>query len=480
MSPQLMTCMALLPLVVAAPLHKRDTTYTNAVQATSYSQWNLDGSYDRVTNMDNGACEKQNQSYSGPLAPLNDEVSFHFRGPLGLKQFAHYALETGPSKRDLETMAQHRSHRNHSRRYKGNSAHTSTQGATDQKRQAPQCGQPVTAIINGETATFPYNWGPCASTFAATSSVTAATSTEPLAATSTQSPPVTESSMTAPASHSTSTSSSSFSTASTPSPAAGSWQRAAYYSSTSQQSSGLTFLNNLGGQGSGVWDETFGNSLSYASSSGTAAASTPQILSDTILPDVTEISIWSASACGTNGDTSSCGYYRPNTTAYHGFAGDTKLFLMEFSMPYTGSRAWEADMPAIWALNANIPRTEQYGNCSSWGTGGGEWDILEVLESGSNQATTTFHGSNNKGYEFPEYFERPGDGTIKVAVMFDGSSQSGSIKILDDGTDFEEALDQDTVSGWLSSGDGSLKAGSGKAAGSGDTATVNLAQYMDA
>ena len=150
-------------------------------------------------------------------------------------------------------------------------------------------------------------------------------------------------------------------------------------------------------------------------------------------------------------------------------------------MPYTGSRAWNADMPAVWALNANIPRTEQYGNCSSWATGGGEWDILEVLESGSNQATTTFHGSNSKSYGFPEYFERPADGTIKVAVMFDGSSQSGIIQILDASTDFEEAIDQNTVNGWLSSANGDLQAGSGKAAGSsGDTATVNLAQFMDA
>ena len=399
------------------------------------------------------------QSYAGPLAPLNDEVSFHFRGPLNLKQFAHYAIESGPSKRGLET---------------------GDLGANE-KRQNQPCGRPVTATINGQVETFPYNWGTCLSTVASSSTATLVASAEPSPATSTSSPVILPSPTTAKSSSPTSTSATSSSSGaiSDPSPAAGSWQRAAYYSAADQESTGLTFLNNLGGQGSGVWDETFGNSLSYASSSGISAASTPQILSDTTLPDVTEVSIWSASACGTNGDTSSCGYYRPGTTAYHGFAGDTKLFLMEFSMPYTGNTALEADMPAVWALNANIPRTGQYSNCSSWATGGGEWDILEVLESASNQATTTFHGSNNKGYGFPEYFERPGDGTIKVAVMFDGSRQSGVIKILDDSTDFEEAIDQNTVNEWLSSADGSLKAGSGKAAGSGDTATVNLAQYMN-
>jgi hypothetical protein len=64
-------------------------------------------------------------------------------------------------------------------------------------------------------------------------------------------------------------------------------------------------------------------------------------------------------------------------TLLDGFGGADKVLLIEFSMPsdpgsITGTYA--GDMPAIWMLNAQIPRTTQYGpsNCNCWQSGCGE------------------------------------------------------------------------------------------------------------
>ena len=90
-----------------------------------------------------------------------------------------------------------------------------------------------------------------------------------------------------------------------------------------------------------------------------------------------------------------CGFVRPGSVAYRlspnfcyvfmhtltvvsdGFDGADKVFLMEFSMPMDGTSGFNADMPAIWMLNAQIPRTLQYGNaaCSCWESGCGEFDV---------------------------------------------------------------------------------------------------------
>ena len=44
-----------------------------------------------------------------------------------------------------------------------------------------------------------------------------------------------------------------------------------------------------------------------------------------------------------------------------GWEGDEKAFFFEFSMPSDGTTGFNADMPALWMLNAEIPRTLQYG-----------------------------------------------------------------------------------------------------------------------
>ncbi|KAK3996815.1 putative TOS1-like glycosyl hydrolase-domain-containing protein [Cladorrhinum sp. PSN332] len=53
---------------------------------------NSAGSYREVINMNmnTGQCDFQDKKYSGPLAPFNEPISVHFRGPIRLKQFAVY------------------------------------------------------------------------------------------------------------------------------------------------------------------------------------------------------------------------------------------------------------------------------------------------------------------------------------------------------------------------------------------------------
>lgn len=118
-------------------------------------------------------------------------------------------------------------------------------------------------------------------------------------------------------------------------------------------------------------------------------------------------------------------------------------------MPLSGKTGFNADMPAVWMLNAQIPRTEQYGNCSCWESGCGEFDIFEVLDSGDEKTKSTWHGVNSLGDS--DYFARPTSGTMKAAVVLDGSSSTAHIIVLDDSTSFDSTLTESTVAGYLSS-----------------------------
>ena len=194
----------------------------------------------------------------------------------------------------------------------------------------------------------------------------------------------------------------------------------------------------MGGQGSGVFDTTLGMSLSYASSDAKSGSPNPQILANQMLGDGDELILMTDTPCSSSdGD---CGATRPGTIAYHGFDGASKLFLLEFNMPLTGSVGWNRDMPAAWILNAQIPRTVQYGReeCSCWKTGCGEWDIFEVLDSGNTRCKSTLHADVSGGDS--NYFERPTENTVKVAVLFDREGSKGDIVVLPDVTDFAEVL----------------------------------------
>ena len=141
-----------------------------------------------------------------------------------------------------------------------------------------------------------------------------------------------------------------------------------------------------------------------------------------------------------------------------GFDGPNKLFLAEFSMPLSGMTGFNADMPAVWALNAQIPNTLQYGDptCSCWDSGCGEFDIFEILDSGNTRAKSTWHGDVSGGDS--NYFNRPTGSTMKAAILFDGDSSSVSIVVLPDNTDFSTTLSADQVNGFLSQATGAQAA----------------------
>ena len=182
-------------------------------------------------------------------------------------------------------------------------------------------------------------------------------------------------------------------------------------------------------------------SLSYASSDATRGSASPQILANSMLDDNVEVIIMTDRKCS-DGD---CGAVRKGTVAYHGFNGASKLFLLEFDMPTTGKTGFNMDMPAAWILNAQIPRTLQYGQseCSCWTSGCGEWDIFEVLDSGNTRAKSTLHSDFSGGDS--HYFERPCNSTVKAAVVFDGNAGAGHIVVLPDNTDFPSSLTTEQV-----------------------------------
>lgn len=415
------TAAALLAATASADLCAHGSTddngnwYCQEVKAISYTGVGGSNSYNKVTNMDgsSGSCSSTPYSYSGSLAPLDEEVSMHFRGPMNLKQFAFYAPSSSSKKRSNvgRKSASERRHAHghaHAHLHKARDAH-----AENEERAL---GDIVTATIDGIVQTWANNWAGYA-----TSSAAPAATSAPSAGSYGSSSSASEAS--APSYSSSSSSDNSGSNY-----GGEGWTRQAYYNAEDQTADGVVFLNHEGGSGSGVFDYTFGNSLSYASTDGASGASSPQTLADTTLASSTEVVIMTDSEC--NGD---CGYVRDGTVAYHGFDGPSKAFFFEFEMPddgQTSASIYDAvNMPAIWLLNAQIPRTLQYGqaDCSCWTSGCGEFDIFEVLAPGDTRCKSTLHGNIAGGDS--DYFARPTNGTIKAALLL--YNNNIHIKVLD-------------------------------------------------
>jgi hypothetical protein len=131
-----------------------------------------------------------------------------------------------------------------------------------------------------------------------------------------------------------------------------------------------------------------------------------------------------------------------------GFDGGDKVFLFEFKMPLDGSTGFNADMSSLWLLNARIPRTQQYGDCSCWKSHCGEFDIFEVLANGDTKCKSTFHTNVPGGSA--DYFERPTNRFIKLATVFDSASAQVSVKILPDDVVFGPSLTREQVEKWIS------------------------------
>jgi hypothetical protein len=393
-------------------------SYCQPVNAITYTSVGGQGSYNRIIDMDStsGSCSSTPYGYSGSLAPLNEEVccgyltveisphanscqvSWHVRGPTILKQFAAYTPGSPTTKKSWRS--------DHLRWHgQGHAAHKHHAN----KVQERQVGATVSAVIDGVMEHWINEYDGTPSETTSSSDV----------ASDTPAPSSTGSSMSSAYGNTTTGSG---------------WGRNAYFNADTQTTTGLVFLNHFGGSCSGVFDYTFGNSLSYASSDGTCGASSPQTLQCTTLPSSAEVVLMRDQQC----EDDDCGYTRPGTVAYHGWDGARKAFFFEFQMPNDGSTTTDVynpvNMPAIWVLNAQIPRTLQYGNqdCSCWGSGCGEFDMFEVLSPGSSKAKSTLHG--NKAGGDSNYFDRPEQQAIKLGmVLFDDNAH---IKILDPGMEF--------------------------------------------
>ncbi|KFG77988.1 hypothetical protein MANI_004584 [Metarhizium anisopliae] len=431
--------------------------FCGAVDQILYEGIQGKGSFKAVTEMsDAGECLQKDQSYGGPLAPLDQDLSVHFRGPLELRQFAVYNLASNQKRNqiDLEVGAA---------RVQGGEVEAGPETSKISARhrhghrflhraQRDKRGDIVTATINGKVVTWENDYfGPTAAPNPvpapapkvqagagaaavkdkdADADTTATTSKKPADKKPTDKKP-----------------------SGKPAPSGSDWDRVAYYNAVKQVSENIVFMGNHGGQGSGVFDTVWGLSLSYLNSTGTGGASSPEILENILIPSNTEFSIFSAEKCD-----ASCGFSRVPSIAYKGFGGANKVFLFEFKMPSDGTRCpagtrpgspscANPDMPAVWALNAAIPRAAQYKGCSCWGTGCGELDIFEVLAPGDSKCKSTFHMANGAGSS--DYFKRPTDEYIKVATVFHEETASVSIKKLSDDVDFAKGLDDETVLSWL-------------------------------
>lgn len=173
----------------------------------------------------------------------------------------------------------------------------------------------------------------------------------------------------------------------------------------------------------------------------------------------------------------SCGYYQPGIPAYRkstrvviycdivyiltifadGFGGQDKVFLFEFRMPKETAQdisPFNLNLGAIWALNAKIPRTAQYGKspkgdgrntCSCWDSGCGEIDLFETLLGGDDYLKTHYHSKQGAvggygGGGAVDYFPRPYHDFIQAAVVFSGKQVS--ITILDKKVNFTKTLNK--------------------------------------
>lgn len=362
--------------------------YCNEVPSITYDNVGFSGTYQAVSYMNSETCECKftPKPFSGPLAPLNEELSLHFRGPITVKKIAVYQPR-GSAKKRSEHLKRHQHHA------KRRAATTTTTTVTST----------VTVVWEEPTASAKLDEdfrGKGKSEDKSSEDESDKSSPAPVVKPPKQKEPVQEEET-----------------------GDGDLARVGYWSDEGD-SNGLTFMNHRGGQGSGIFDYCWGNSISYADKtlqSGSAKPQTPDAIS---LSSNQEFIVMSDIPCS-EGD--GCGYHLPGIPAYHGFGGGRKIFAFEFSMPAGGAGGFNGNMPAIWLLNANIPKTAQYGACSCWDTGCGELDVFEVLQGKHDGVKTHYHSKQGaKGGKYggggsPDFFKRPFSETIKVIVEFNGS-----------------------------------------------------------
>lgn len=233
----------------------------------------------------------------------------------------------------------------------------------------------------------------------------------------------------------------------------GNWTRGAYYDAVEGTADNVTFLANYGSD-----NVCLGKALSYLDETGMDSANESTILSNVSLPSSREFTIMSSIKCSDD----DCGAYRSDSEAYHGYYGVNKMFLFEFNAPTDNSeenlvnKTDTYDMPAIWLLNAQIPRTSQYPlnpNCSAWNSGAGEFDIFEVMNvTERNHFYTTLHdyqGTDDigTGIQNHGYLERTPNATMLGGVVF-GEDGTASV-FLSNSTSLDSVISNSDLNSWL-------------------------------
>ncbi|KAI9727918.1 MAG: target of Sbf [Chrysothrix sp. TS-e1954] len=427
---------ALLYLAVAATFTavKADpfNTFTSKVSHIQYHNIGGSGSYQATTEVDGmNACKSQPKDVSGAIAPFNEEVTVMLRAPIKLAGFAFYNQEApaaGKTKRDEPlnhdgniTLVAEKTDvdRAHGHGHK----HLHAKRSNSRLMNAKRCDE-VTATIDGEVQTWCNNYFGGAASPATGATVASAA---PAPAAPAPAAPKAESqnvpsdgdeesrskgsapkSPLAPAPHK-------------PPPSSGpdSWTLQAHFSSNPSTKSGLTFTN----------VQPVAPYTGDPSSSLTSDASW---------------SIWSSDPCT---PSNPCTYSNPsNTINNHGFSGASKAFAFTFSMPDDPSPpagAGYPNAPAIWLLNSEIPRIQEFG-CSCSSSGCGELDLFEVIsdpQSGDpelcNKCTSTLYGlgdgTQRAGAGSQSFFERPRSGFVKAIAVLEGGK--ATIGMLDDSVD---------------------------------------------
>ncbi|KXH60426.1 hypothetical protein CSAL01_05707 [Colletotrichum salicis] len=427
--------------------------WCGAVDQILYSNVGHPGSYKAVNHMgDDGSCTFEDVAFSGPLAPFNEELVPVFRGPMNLKQVAVYSLSTKAKRSPSVSHVHARRHGHHGHQHLHKK---SVESPKEEPKEEKRGEDWVVAEIDGKVVSWINNYfGPTPAAPAATPAVAPVVAEPSPTPTPSQAPAA--AAIPQPASQaSSSKAAASSKAASSSGSVSGDYNLVGYYNADKAIANGIVFLGNYGGQGSGKFDNVFGNSLSYLNAAGTGGAASPEVLNPITLKSNQEFLIASDKSC----DDGGCGYSRPGSVAYHGFKGEDSVWLFELSMPLDGTTGFNADMSALWFLNARIPRTAQYNTCSCW-PACGELDVLEVLATGDTKCKSTFHSNVPGGSS--DYFDRPTGAPVKVAVVLDGDSGQVSVKMLDSSVDFASGITRSQVESWLSADSVSTASTGGK------------------
>jgi len=225
------------------------------------------------------------------------------------------------------------------------------------------------------------------------------------------------------------------------------WVLQSYWDQTNANTTNLVWMNNAGD-----WSICQGNGQSYMASDGSSAATSPQPFNGVLSNDM-NVNLMSAVECNS---TICPGYNRG--VAMVGWAGNNcgdKMFAINVTMPYdTSGSSNNNNAPAIWFLNGQVVRTNQWGcNCRGMGGDGGcgELDIAEVIPGNADDQCTSTLYSFKQSLGSANYFSRPFTTAATYVTIFD-SYGTGSISILEQSSfPFSSTIiPQSTVNQWVS------------------------------